>query len=187
MNSQYKPKLVKTPGEGGLLHHANFYVAQSDGVDPRPFRRAKWILANVFGHDLREPPGDINAELFIANAETLTFEQRTVAHREHKSCRSCHEALDPSAIVVNGHDWIGRELVAASKDRTPNQNLTAKLSTAHETMARSFTRNLIAFTIGRDTNIYDMKTTETILDKTAKDGHRVRDILEELLECYFKK
>ena len=53
-------------------------------------------------------------------------------------------------------------------------------------MARSFTRNLIAFTIGRDTNIYDMKTVETILDKTAKDGHRVRDILAEILNSYFR-
>ena len=181
---RHKPTLVKTPGAGGLLQQANFFVAQSDGVDPRPFRRAKWILANVFGHDLREPPGDINAELFIANAETLTFEQRTVAHREHKSCRSCHEALDPIAFAVNDYDTIGRMTGTASKEA--KQNLTAKLSTARETMARSFTRNLIAFTIGRDTNIHDMKTTETILDKTAKDGHRVRDILAEILSSYFK-
>ena len=176
--------MVKTPGAGGLLHQANFFVAQSDGVDPRPFRRAKWILANAFGHDLREPPGDINAELFIANAETLTFEQRTVAHREHKSCRSCHEALDPIAFAVNDYDTIGRMTGTASKEA--KQNLTAKLSTARETMARSFTRNLIAFTIGRDTNIHDMKTTETILDKTAKDEHRARDILAEILNAYFR-
>jgi septal ring factor EnvC (AmiA/AmiB activator) len=53
-------------------------------------------------------------------------------------------------------------------------------------MARSFTRNLIAITIGRDTNIHDMKTTETILDKTAKDEHRARDILAEILNAYFR-
>jgi hypothetical protein len=53
-------------------------------------------------------------------------------------------------------------------------------------MARSFIRNLIAFTIGRDTNIHDMKITETILDKTVKDGHRLREILAEILENYFR-
>jgi hypothetical protein len=53
-------------------------------------------------------------------------------------------------------------------------------------MARSFTRNLIAYSVGRDTNLHDMKTVETILDKTAKDGHRVRDILVELLDTYFR-
>jgi len=182
---RYKPTLVKAPGAGGLLHQANFFVAQSDGVDPRPFRRAKWILANVFGHNLREPPGDINAELFIANAETLTFEQRTLAHREVKSCRSCHEALDPIAFAVNDYDTIGR--MTGEPNHDAKQNLTRKLSSAHETMARSFIRNLIAFAIGRNTNIHDMKTTETILEKTVKDGHRVRYILAEILEKYFRR
>ena len=51
---------------------------------------------------------------------------------------------------------------------------------------RTFARNLIAFAIGRDTNIHDMQTVETILDNTAKDGHRVRDILAEILKAYFR-
>ena len=92
--------------------------------------------------------------------------------------------MDPIAFAVNDYDTIGRMTGTANNEA--KQNLTAKLSTAHETMARSFTRNLIAFTIGRDTNIYDMKTVETILDKTAKDGHRVRDILAEILNAYFR-
>jgi hypothetical protein len=181
---RYHSKIVKTPGKGGLLHQANFYVAQSDGVDPRPFRRAKWILENAFGHELREPPGDINAELFIADAETLTFEQRTVAHREVKSCRSCHEALDPIAFAVNDYDTIGRMTGTANDEE--KQSLIAKLGTAHETMARSFTRNLIAFTIGRDINIYDMKTIDAIIAKTGPNGYRTGDILAELLTRYFK-
>jgi predicted metal-dependent HD superfamily phosphohydrolase len=53
-------------------------------------------------------------------------------------------------------------------------------------MARSFTRNLIAYSVGRDNNIHDMKTIEAILDRTAKDGHRARDILAALLDIYFK-
>ena len=66
------------------------------------------------------------------------------------------------------------------------RHLTERLNGVNRTMARSFTRNLIAYSIGRDTNIYDMKTIETILDKTAKDGHRVRDILAEILNAYFR-
>jgi len=41
-------------------------------------------------------------------------------------------------------------------------------------------------TVGRDTNLHDMKIIDTILNKTAKDGHRMRDILEQILERYFK-
>ena len=64
--------------------------------------------------------------------------------------------------------------------------LSKRLNGVGRTMARSFTRNLINYSVGRDTNLHDMKTVETILDKTAKDGHRVRDILAELLDNYFR-
>ena len=53
-------------------------------------------------------------------------------------------------------------------------------------MARSFTRNLVAFTIGRDNNIHDMKTVDAILAKTAPNGYRAGDILAEILSRYFK-
>jgi hypothetical protein len=66
------------------------------------------------------------------------------------------------------------------------RQMTARLDGAGRTMARSFTRNLIAFSIGRDTNIHDMTTVETILDRTAEDGYRVRDILAEILKAYVR-
>ena len=102
------PKLVKTPGRGGLLHQANFYVARSDGVDPRPFSRAAWIVENVFAQSLSEPPGDINADQFVATAKTATFEERVKVHSQNRACISCHKKLDPIAFAVNDYDTIGR-------------------------------------------------------------------------------
>jgi len=182
---RHVPKLVKAPGRGGLAHQANFFVARSDGVDPRPFRRAAWIVENAFGQRLSEPPGDINADQFVASAKTLTFEERVKVHSREKSCASCHKKLDPIAFALNDYDTIGR--ITGTPNPVAKRQLTARLNGVGRTMARSFTRNLIAYSVGRDTNLHDMKTVETILDKTAKDGHRVRDILEELLESYFKK
>ena len=66
------------------------------------------------------------------------------------------------------------------------RQLTGRLEKAGRTMARSFTRNLIAYSVGRDTNMHDMKAVETILDKTAEDGYRVRDILAEILKAYLR-
>jgi hypothetical protein len=182
---RHVPKLVETPAQGGLLHQANFFVARSDGVDPRPFRRAAWIVENAFGQRLSEPPGDINADQFVETAKTLTFEERVKVHSREKSCASCHKKLDPIAFALNDYDTIGR--MTGEPNHEAKRQLTARLHGVSRTMARSFTRNLIAYSVGRDTNLHDMKTVETILDKTAKDGHRVRDILEELLESYFKK
>jgi hypothetical protein len=92
--------------------------------------------------------------------------------------------LDPIAFAVNDYDTIGRMTGTANDEE--KQSLIAKLGTAHETMARSFTRNLIAFTIGRDTNIYDMKTVDAIIAKTGPNGYRASDILAEILTRYFQ-
>jgi hypothetical protein len=181
---RHVPTLVKTPGRGGLLHQANFFVARSDGVDPRPFSRAAWIVKNVFGQRLSEPPGDINADQFVETAKTATFEERVKVHSVNKACIGCHKKLDPIAFAVNDYDTIGRMI--GKPNHEAKRQMTARLDGAGRTMARSFTRNLIAFSIGRDTNIHDMTTVETILDRTAEDGYRVRDILAEILKAYVR-
>ena len=182
---RHVPKQVETLGQGGLLHQANFFVARSDGVDPRPFQRAAWVVENVFGHRLSEPPGTINADQFTASSQTLTFEERVRGHSQNKACNSCHKRLDPIAFAVNDYDTIGR-MTGEPNDEAKRQ-LTERLKSANRTMARSFTRNLIAYSVGRDTNMRDMKTIEQILDKTAKGGYRAKDVLAAILNAYFKK
>jgi len=114
----------------------------------------------------------------------LTFEERVNVHSQNKACISCHRKLDPIAFALNDYDTIGR--ITGTPNHEAKRKLTARLNGAGRTMARSFTRNLIAYSVGRDNNIHDMKTIEAILDRTAKDGHRVRDILAALLDIYFK-
>jgi hypothetical protein len=181
---RHVPKLVETPDGGGLTHQANFFVARSDGVDPRPFSRAAWIVENVFGQRLSDPPGDINADQFVETAKTVTFEERVRLHSMNKACIGCHKKLDPIAFAMNDYDTIGR--MTGTPNHEAKRKMIERLEGAGRTMARSFTRNLIAFSIGRDTNIHDMKTIETVLDKTAGDGHRLRDILAEILKAYLR-
>ena len=105
-------------------------------------------------------------------------------HSVNKACASCHRKLDPIAFALNDYDTIGR--MTGEPNHEAKRQLTARLNGVSRTMAWSFTRNLIAYSVGRDTNLHDMKTVETILDKTAKDGHRARDILAEILNAYFR-
>ncbi len=181
---RHVPKLVEMLGQGGLLHQANFFVARSDGVDPRPFQRAAWVVENAFGHRLSEPPGDINADQFTASAKTLTFEDRVKVHSQNKACIGCHKRLDPIAFAVIDYDTIGR--ITGEPNHESKRQLTVRLKGASRTMARSFTRNLIAYSVGRDTNMRDMKTIEQILDKTEEDGYRAKDILAAVLNAYFR-
>ena len=179
-----RPAIVETPGAGGLLQQANFFVARSDGVDPRPFSRARWIVENAFGNRLSEPPGDVNADQFVADQKVRTFEERVKIHAQSKACIGCHKVLDPVAFAVHDRDTLGR--LTGAPYTEAKQQLGTRLQTADKTMAHSFTRNLVAYVIGRDTNIYDMKAVDEILAKTAPTEFRVRDALAGVLYYYFK-
>lgn len=182
---RFVPQLVETPDRGGLRHQANFFVARSDGVDPRPFSRAAWIVENVFGQRLSEPPGDINADQFVASSRTLTFEERAEVHSQNSACTSCHKKLDPVAFALNEYDTIGR--MTGKPNAAAKRNLNQRITNAQRTLARSLTTHLIAFAVGRDTNIHDMKMIDSIVEHTADDGFRVRDILAEILDNYFSE
>ena len=181
---RHHPGLVKTAGTGGLLQQANFFVARSDGVDPRPFSRARWIVENAFGNRLSEPPGNINADQFVAESKERTFEERVKIHAQTKACISCHKVIDPVAFAVNDYDTLGRMTGKANLEA--KKLLRTKLESADRTIASSFTRNLVAYIIGRNTNIYDMKTVDQILAKTSSTEYRVRDILAGVLHFYFQ-
>ena len=176
---------VSTPGRGGLLHQGKFYVAQSDGIDPRPFSRAKWIVENVFGKHISEPPGDINSDQFFASEKELTFKQRTEMHSKNAVCASCHKTIDPVAFSMNNFDTLGRPV--GEQDEAANRELAERLKHASEPMARSVTRHLISCIIGREANIYDTRVVDQIIAKTKHDGHRAGDILALILDEYFGK
>ena len=181
---RHVPKRVPTPDAGGLFHQANFFVARSDGVDPRPFQRAAWIVENAFGQRLSEPPGDINADQFTTSARTMTFEERVKVHSQNSACDSCHQKIDPIAFAVNDYDTIGRR--TGTPDVETKRDLSHRLKNSQRTMAQSLTTQLVTFVTGRDTNIHDMKVIDSIVENTAADGFLARDILAAILESYFR-
>lgn len=174
---------VAATNRGGLLSQGMFYVARSDGIDPRPFNRAKWIVENAFGEHISEPPGDINSDQFFATEEEMTFKQRTQMHAKNEVCASCHSKLDPVAFSMHNFDTLGRPV--GEQDETVNAALLTRLKSDDEPIARSFTQNLIACIVGRDPNIYDMRVVDEIVTKTKATRHRVTDILALIIENYF--
>ena len=55
--------------EGGILKQVAFLKSQSDGIDGLPFRRARWIVENVFNARMSNPPNDVNNDESVAALE----------------------------------------------------------------------------------------------------------------------
>ena len=175
---------VYTNVSGGVLKQMAFLKSQSDGIDGLPFRRAKWILENVFGERMSNPPNDVNNEQFVAATELKTFKERTEFHSQQKGCYECHNAIDPLAFAFQHFDTLG-ELIA-EEETEYTQALQARLDNSESQQVRAFATQLIQYVIGRRTTIYDAKVIEKFLSSHSEGGYQTKALLAHILDYYFK-
>ena len=175
---------------GGILNQGSFFISQSSGVDPLPFKRAAWILENVFDHKLSEPPSDVD-ELSEGDSQAevkmpKTFKEKVAMHLGDKSgaCYSCHKVLDPVAFAMNNFSTMG--MIAKEFEKAPLDNLRERITSEKKVLASAFTKQLISYIVGRNTNVYDKKIIQLIVKKTENNGYRVRDIFTEIISTYFR-
>ena len=107
-------------------------------------------------------------------------------HRKDPNCSSCHKMMDPIGLAMENFDVTGRWRVRDNGmpidsrgdlwDGSKAQNLPA-LQTAllkrQETLLRTFTRNLMAYAIGRRVESYDMPTVRTIVRDAGQKNNQM--------------
>ena len=114
----------------------------------------------------------------------LTVRERMEEHRKSPACQSCHKMMDPIGLAMENFDVTGRwrvrdngmpidsrgDLWDGTKAQTLPQ-LQAALLRRQETLLRAFTRNLMAYGIGRRIEAYDMPAIRKIVrDAGAKNN-----------------
>jgi hypothetical protein len=134
------------------------------------------------------PPGVPDLEATPANEGTrpLTVRERMEQHRKNPACTSCHKMMDPIGLAMEHFDVTGRlrvrdngmpidsrgELWDGSKAENLMQ-LQSALLKRDETLLRTFTRNLMAYAVGRRVEAYDMPTIRQIVRDAAQQDHRM--------------
>ena len=93
--------------QGGILGLASVMMATANGVDTNPILRGVWMLDNVFGMPLPEPPSNVAAIAPDTSGATRMRDQ-LAAHRADASCARCHNHIDPVGMVLENFDPIGR-------------------------------------------------------------------------------
>jgi len=181
----YEFKMVKSSShKNGIINQGSFFVANSSGVDPLPFRRADWISENVFDVKLPPPPNDVNIEEFAQTKAAKTFKERTVIHAKNKQCQGCHSKIDPIAFAMHNFDTVGDRI--SLQDKEAEEALRKRILSAKKTIASAFTRHLISYVIGRNTTVFDNSVVNKILEKTEKEEYALRSILANIIDNYFK-
>ena len=116
----------------------------------------------------------------------LTTRERMEQHRSNPTCMSCHRMMDPIGLALENYDVTGRWRVRDNGtpvdsrgdlwDGTPVSgpaDLREALLRRRESFLRTFTRNLMAYAVGRRVEYFDMPTVRGIVRSAAARDNRI--------------
>jgi mono/diheme cytochrome c family protein len=169
----------------GLLGQGSVLTATSAGNRTSPVKRGKWILENLLGAPVPNPPPGVetNLEKSVGPAAADTsLRQRLERHRANPSCASCHAVMDPIGFALENFDLIGKwrdsdggvAVNASGKlvDGTPldgPSSLRRALLARRDAFVTNTTEKLLTYALGRRLEYFDMPAVRGVARSAVPD------------------
>lgn len=149
-------------------------------------------MKNLLDSHLPPPPDDIELDDFQKDL-SAPLHERLKAHSQDAKCYSCHKKIDPLAIMMNGFNTIGEFDYGNSYTKVKLngevirdfKEFKAYLGTQEETLARSFIKALLRYSLGRDLFVQDNPLLEKIIDENRANNFPVKDLMKSIMKYYF--
>ncbi len=188
---------VNQYGRGGLLPMAVFLTRNSPGLRTSPVKRGYWVVRRVLGERIPAPPPSVpELPMDEANLGELTLPQLLARHRSQESCAACHRRFDSIGLVFEGYGPIGerRDKDGGGRpvDETavfPNGSQGAGLDGLRQYISEqrrddfidNLCRKLLAYALGRGTQLSDQATITAMRDRLASGGNRFGVLVETIV------
>ena len=198
----HRVSLGNTGQRGGLLAQGSILLANSDGEQSHPIRRAVWLLERVLGTPPAPPPPDVPG-LDSDNPKTknLSIREKMELHREKAACADCHKDIDPWGLAFEEYDAVGsfRETWRPSKNAKPQPvDAVAELPSGQELrglaglkqyllehyktqFANSLARKIMAYSLGRSLEFTDDPAVETLSKQFAGSDYQLQTLITQLV------
>jgi uncharacterized protein DUF1592/uncharacterized protein DUF1588/uncharacterized protein DUF1587/uncharacterized protein DUF1585/uncharacterized protein DUF1595/cytochrome c len=192
--SRFRRVTLADPDQrGGLLAHGALLSTTSYPDRTSPVLRGKWLLNNIFGVPVPNPPPGVNTNLAETKpgAPPASIRERLSQHRTSPTCASCHSVIDPVGFALEHFDAIGgwRTVDEAGKPvdalgTTPNgakvdglAGLRALLLKQPDQFPRTLTEKLMVYALGRRLDYFDRPAVRTIVHGAASSDYRWSSIV----------
>ncbi|MCA9139103.1 MAG: DUF1592 domain-containing protein [Planctomycetales bacterium] len=194
--------LESSDRRGGLLWHGSFLLANSNGEDSHPIKRAVWILDRLLGSPPASPPPDVPAlNPDSPDLAKLTLKEKLAVHRQKESCANCHEGIDPWGVPLENFDAVGnwRTEIPAHKKRPATfvdaesvlpdgteiigvRNLQSYLlEECSDKFARAIVERLMAYGLGRSLDFGDRDVIESLTNGFIANDFRLKPLIVEFV------
>jgi mono/diheme cytochrome c family protein len=183
--SRFRRVTLEDDARRGLLGQGSILTATSAGNRTSPVKRGRWILENLLGAPVPNPPPGVetNLEKSVGPvSEPTSLRQRLERHRANPSCASCHAVMDPIGFALENYDLIGKwrdtdggmPVNAAGKlvDGTPLEgpaSLRRALLGRRDAFVTNTTEKLLTYALGRRVEYFDMPAIRAIARSAAPD------------------
>jgi hypothetical protein len=171
----------------GLLGKGALLLASSYPNRTSPVLRGEYVMRNLIGAPPDPPPPEVETDLDnVAPEENLTVRERLAIHRENPTCNGCHGLMDPLGFALENFDvdgtWrdvdqeSGRPIDASGvlpdgSNIGGPADLREALLARPEQFVQTFVEQLLAYSLGRSTEWYDMPAVREIVRRSAADDY----------------
>ncbi|MFT5857699.1 MAG: hypothetical protein ACI8XO_004961 [Verrucomicrobiales bacterium] len=179
--------LQHAEGRGGILTMPGILT-----MNTGPIQRGTWMLRQILGVQLGEPPADIPAIKPSPRGQNLSFRERFEQHRSDTTCARCHEKIDPLGFALDAYDINGQFTLASDRrnakkpprpvdtsGKLPSGEAfndfaelkTILMTSQRETVVRNIVERTLAFALCRKLVRADQPTVDAITKNLcAEDG-----------------
>ena len=181
---------------GGLLGHASVLTVTSYPNRTSPVIRGKWLLANILGAPPPPPPPDVpDLKEAERDGRVLSMREKLDIHRTNPVCASCHQRMDPLGFALENFDALGKwrtvsdgiriDAAAALPDGgrfEGPEGLRTLLVNRRGEFVRTFTEKLLAYSIGRTIEFYDLPSVRKIARQAAANNYRWSSVVAAIVK-----
>jgi hypothetical protein len=192
--SAFKPFTLTDPNRFGLLGKAAVLMRTSYGDRTSPVLRGAWVLDKLIGAPPAPPPPTVVANLDQKPGEApKTVRARLELHRDNATCKMCHGVIDPTGLALENFDAIGRfrqtdaqagnakidasTVLANGTAINGPVELRAELSRRSEAFVESLTERLLAYSVNRSLEYFDMPQVRKIDGEAKKDNYTFASLI----------
>jgi hypothetical protein len=182
----------------GLLGHGSLLTVTSAGNRTSPVKRGKWVLENLLGAPVPQPPPGVETNLASADgAAPTSVRQRLEQHRASPTCAACHAVMDPIGFSLENFDLIGEY---RDEDGVIPVNATGKLTDGtaldgpaslrkalldrRDAVAATATEKLLTYALGRRVEYFDMPAVRAIVRDAARQDYRFSSLITGIVKSF---
>jgi hypothetical protein len=189
----------------GLWTQASILKVSANGTTTSPIVRGVWVLQNLLDEPPPPPPPGVPA-VEPDTRGTTTIRDQLAVHKSQTECAACHQYIDPLGFALESFDPTGAQrtvyrlhgkkpeqknsgpkvdpsgVLAGGETFQDIRELRRHLLKEPERLAKALVRKLIVYGTGHEVDFADREVVDRIVDNTANDEYRVRDLLLGIIQ-----